>query len=71
MATAEGDRNQGIGSRLLQFAIDELERDDESLPICCNSRLGSARFYKRFGFVEVSKPFVYGNAGPSISLLRG
>ena len=70
MAVREGKQKCGVGSRLMQFAIDDLYADGLYLPIWCHARVSAQSFYIRFNFEQMGNPFVFGNAGQSVVMLR-
>ena len=56
MAVAEGQRGDGIGSRLLAFAEAWARRHNYGM-IILNARLGAEEFYKRHGYAAEGQPF--------------
>lgn len=50
MATADGVRSRGIGSAVLEAAVDFLGTQAAQL-VWCNAREGALAFYRRHGFV--------------------
>ncbi|WP_249370284.1 GNAT family N-acetyltransferase [Acaryochloris marina] len=71
MATAPDWRNQGIGTGLIQYLFEDLQKSDQVRPIWSNARVSSAKFYRELGWREVSEQFENGNAGLSVQMLRG
>lgn len=70
MATAPGWRNQGIGTRIIQYLLKDLQESDLIRPIWCNAKVESAKFYRNLGWREVSGRFANRNAGLSVRMLR-
>ena len=63
MATAAGTRGQGVGTRLLNFAIVYL-RGLNADYLWCNARQGAYSFYLGQGFEFISKEFEIPGIGP-------
>ncbi|ABW33370.1 GNAT family N-acetyltransferase [Acaryochloris marina] len=70
MATAPGWRNQGIGTGLIRYLLEDLQESNQARPIWSNARVSSARFYRELGWREVSEQFENGNAGLSVTMLK-
>lgn len=70
MATAPEWRSKGIGRRIIEFMISDLEKDDQLKHIWCNCRVQSSGFYKKMGWREASNQFINGNAGLSVKMVR-
>ncbi len=63
VGTAEKYRGQGIGTRLLNFAIVHL-LDQKANYIWCNGRKNALKFYQDAGFEIVSPEFELPPVGP-------
>lgn len=70
MATAPEWRSKGIGRRIIDFMISDLEKDEQLKHIWCNCRVQSSGFYKKMGWREASNQFINGNAGLSVKMVR-
>ena len=57
MATRSGQRLQGVGRTLLQFAESHLQQHYPGSQIWCNARIGAIPFYRKMGFTVCSDPF--------------
>jgi GNAT superfamily N-acetyltransferase len=69
MATEPGLRSQGVGSRLLQAALDHITEAGGEL-VWCKARVPAQRFYERAGFVTHGEPWVDPEIGPHILMWR-
>jgi len=56
-ATIEAYQNKGLGSKLLQFAIDDSLRRGYN-KIWCDARADAMGFYEKFGFKKFSATFM-------------
>lgn len=63
MATADGYKGKGVGSKLVKFAKQYLQGDSADY-IWCNAREVAVRFYERSGFNIVSPQFDVPGIGP-------
>lgn len=63
MACVPELQGQGIGSRLLQFALDEARRAGYGI-FWCNARLSAISFYQNLGFDPVGETFQLAGIGP-------
>jgi len=59
-ATLETFQNKGLGSKLLQFVIDD-SREQGYEKIWCDARSGALGFYEKFGFTKFSDSFMKEN----------
>ena len=55
-ATIKAYQNRGLGSKLLQFVIDD-SRNLGYNTIWCDARADAMGFYEKFGFKKISDPF--------------
>ena len=69
MATAEGRRNQGIGTALLAEVIGHV-RDRGGGLLWCNARMPALSFYRRAGFATRGEPWVDPDIGPHVAIER-
>lgn len=67
MATAEAQRSRGIGSAVLQAALEHV-RDHGGGLVWCNARVPAVRFYERAGFVTRGQAWVDPMIGPHIAM---
>ena len=70
MATSLNWRNRGIGRKIIQYMISDLEQDNQLKYIWCNCRVQAAGFYEKLGWREASHQFINGNAGLSIKMVK-
>lgn len=70
MAVDESYQNMGFGSKLLEYALDDLDDMEIQDDIWLHARTTSQDFYKRFGFEVASDIFNFGNAGPSVKMIK-
>jgi len=70
MAVKEELQGQGIGMALLKYALNDLINKNLMDEIWLHARTTSESFYEKFNFTTVSDIFEFGNAGPSIKMLR-
>ena len=57
VALAEALREQGLGSQLLQVALDTAKRQFRNLPIQVNAQTPLKAWYEAFGFVAIGDVF--------------
>ncbi len=57
-ATLQEEQGNGYGSKLLNFAINEVVKKHGINRIWCNARTGKVNFYKKFGFEETTHHFI-------------
>jgi len=69
MATAEGQRSRGIGSAVLDAALEHVREHGGGL-VWCNARVPAVRFYERAGFVTRGESWVDLVIGPHIAMER-
>jgi GNAT superfamily N-acetyltransferase len=69
MATAEGLRNQGIGSMVLKAVSDHVASRGGRL-LWCNARVGAVAFYEQAGFATFGDEWVLASIGPHIVMWR-
>lgn len=67
MATAPGYQSSGIGSKLVTFAIAELNQKGTDY-VWCNARKKAMKFYERLGFAIVSDEFEVPGIGPHYAM---
>jgi GNAT superfamily N-acetyltransferase len=70
MATAPDRQRQGIGTRLLGFALDDLSRSAPLRLFWCNARVPAAPFYQRNGWEIRSEVFDIPTVGPHYKMVR-
>lgn len=70
MAVDEEFQGNGLGSELLEFALEDLEKSNNMDSIWLHARTTSQNFYKKFDFEVASEVFNFGNAGPSVKMLK-
>lgn len=63
MASHPDLRGQGVGRRLLEFAVDHLSGKHVDV-LWCNARAAARVFYERQGFRSIGDPFEIGDIGP-------
>lgn len=56
---------RGVGTELLQTAVEHLDSDSTIAPIYLNAAPSAVRLYQRFGFVEVGDVFRWRKDGGS------
>ncbi len=69
MASRPDFRGQGVGRRLLAFALDHLRAQHADV-LWCNAWVAAKVFYERQGFVTVGEPFDLGDIGPHYLMYR-
>jgi GNAT superfamily N-acetyltransferase len=69
MATAEGLRGAGIGTRLLRAAVDHVDAEGGTL-VWCNARVGALAFYEREGFTAAGERYEDPELGPHVPMQR-
>ena len=69
MATDDGRRGQGIGTRVLAALVDHC-RAAGGGELWCNARTGARTFYARAGFTEVGEEWVDPEIGPHVRMRR-
>jgi GNAT superfamily N-acetyltransferase len=69
MATAEGLRGAGIGTRLLRAAVDHVRAEGGTL-VWCNARVGALAFYEREGFTAAGERYEDPELGPHVPMQR-
>jgi predicted GNAT family N-acyltransferase len=69
MATAPGQRGQGIGGKLLEAGVAEVVRRGGRL-VWCNGRTTARAFYERHGFSARGEEFDAPPAGPHYLMIR-
>lgn len=69
MATEPELRGSGVGSAVLQAAIDHVASFGEAL-LWCNARTPARRFYERAGFVAVGEEWIEPDIGPHVVMYR-
>jgi GNAT superfamily N-acetyltransferase len=69
MATAEEQRNRGIGSAVLTAVLDHLAGHGGGL-LWCNARVPAVPFYERAGFSRRGEAWVDPAIGPHIAMER-
>ena len=70
MAVEENFQGNGLGIALLEHALNDLENKNLMDDIWLHARTTSESFYEKFNFQRASDIFEFGNAGPSIKMLR-
>lgn len=68
MATAATHRRQGLGQKLLMFAIDAASQKKPSWPFWCNARTTAIRFYEQAGWSTETDVFEIPTAGPHVKM---
>jgi predicted GNAT family N-acyltransferase len=73
MAVAAAFRGKGVGTRLLQAALQAVAEHAEAgrLPWWCNARVTAIPFYRGNGWAVVSEEFDIPDVGPHYKMLRG
>lgn len=69
MATLPQERDQGIGSALMQACLDHV-RTEGGTTLWFNARTTAAGFYKRFGFAIQGEVFDLPGIGPHVVMTR-
>lgn len=69
MATVPEYQSQGLGSQLVNYAIDYLQQQQTDY-IWCNARKKAMPFYERLGFRVVSAEFYVPGIGPHYAMYR-
>jgi len=69
MATQADFRGQGVGRKLMDFAIDHLRSQNSDL-LWCNAREVARGFYTRLGFEVVGPPFRIEGIGEHFVMAR-
>lgn len=69
MATAPQQRGQGIGARLLERAVQQVELSGGGV-MWCNARSGAQRFYERAGFMPAGVEWDDPDFGPHLAMIR-
>jgi GNAT superfamily N-acetyltransferase len=70
MATEEGFRGKGIGSRLLEAVEEYVGRSGKTKLMWCNGRVGAVAFYRRHGWQVVSEEFEIPTAGRHVKMMK-
>lgn len=63
MATHPDFQGQGVGRRLVRFALEHLRAQRADL-LWCNARVGAAPFYQKLGFHTHGEAFDIAGVGP-------
>ena len=69
MATADGHRGTGVGSKLVAAAVEHC-RGRGGRVVWCNARTSAAGFYERHGFARVGGEFELPDVGPHVVMTR-
>jgi predicted GNAT family N-acyltransferase len=69
MATAEGQQGSGLGTRLMQFALEDAQTLGFSEVFWCNARIKAVKFYQRNGWQIVSEEFDVPGIGPHFVMI--
>ena len=69
MATEEAARGRGIGSMVLEAAVDHVAAEGGEL-LWCNARIGAVAFYERAGFRTWGEVWDLPSVGPHIVMWR-
>jgi GNAT superfamily N-acetyltransferase len=69
MATAEGQRSQGIGGDVLAAVIAHVRSAGGGV-LWCNARVPAVTFYRRAGFVTRGQPWDEPAIGPHVAMYR-
>jgi GNAT superfamily N-acetyltransferase len=69
MATEDGWRGKGVGTRVLEAALDHVTAEGGGL-VWCNARTSAAEFYRRAGFVEIGEHWDDPEIGPHVRMWR-
>jgi predicted GNAT family N-acyltransferase len=69
MATSEGLRGQGIGTKVLEVVIAHVASHGGGL-LWCNARIPAKTFYERAGFLTVGEPWIDPDIGPHVAMWR-
>jgi predicted GNAT family N-acyltransferase len=69
MATSEGLRGQGIGTKVLDVVIAHVASHGGGL-LWCNARIPAKTFYERAGFLTVGEPWIDPDIGPHVAMWR-
>jgi predicted GNAT family N-acyltransferase len=69
MATDTAFRGQGIGRRLLDYAVGEAMALQPSWSIWCNARVPAVGFYRRAGWMVESEEFEIAGVGPHVRMV--
>lgn len=64
MAVSEGWQGQGVGRKLLDHAVAQLQSERQAARVWCNARQGAIAFYRKAGWREVGELFDVPTAGP-------
>lgn len=67
MATTEDRRSQGVGTAVLEAAIDHVRAHGGGL-VWCNARVPAVRFYQRAGFVTRGQAWEEPVIGPHVAM---
>lgn len=70
MATDAAFQAQGIGRRLLDYAVAEAVARQPSWPIWCNARVSAIGFYRKANWTAESEEFEIEGVGPHVQMLR-
>ncbi|MFP4145212.1 MAG: GNAT family N-acetyltransferase [Phycisphaeraceae bacterium] len=70
MAVADGWRDRGVGSALLEAVERELCQRPGPRRMWCNARVPAVRFYEERGWRSVTEPFDIPTAGPHRKMTR-
>jgi GNAT superfamily N-acetyltransferase len=69
MATDEGSRSAGIGTRVIHAIVGHVAAEGGTL-VWCNARVPARRFYERAGFVAHGDVWDEPEIGPHIAMWR-
>ncbi len=69
MATDAVFQGQGLGRRLLDYAVTEAVAMQPSWPIWCNARVSAVGFYKKAHWTVESEEFEIESVGPHVRML--
>ncbi len=68
MATEAASQGKGLGGALIQFAVDDVQREGFSRVFWCNAREVAVPFYTRNGWEVISGEFDVPGIGPHFKM---